>query len=1097
MFKLETYKRRNKVQICKNHNASDTLVPKDVQLMIRPLNLMQNIFCCPKYWIKDNTIMPIGYLSKLMSLSFTIICIICIIYRLYDRIKIDIVNNQGQISNLVTRMGSLVSTITGFLVNYWTTVVFTDNNVVLMLKFIAIHKFLNNEIAFRRFTISNWICVISFFSFEILFILYISSSFKLPLHNVVCGMLIISFDGNIVYATLIIKLLKDKVDLWNIKNYQLGAMDDRERKMYSKKIFDAYVNILDCYEQYCICFQQHIVFHCIYSFAEIVIYFQIGIQFNIKRSEYSFIVTSIVNVARVVKDMLLETFICLELEKFYINEERRLYKNIMRLYQTKFRKLNACGMFYVDAMLPFDIIKLTSHYCIKINKCEKKKQNYCMELLLSNFVDREIQFMLLPLNIMQNILGYPKYRILDNFITPNSRSIYVLSFCVALISVFMLFYRSYDRYLTGIIHSKLLVNYGFILFSDFFFPSSGIIVTFTSIFFHADSNIMFVLKIMNIHRLHSDKDVSKSLTIFSWIFVLFISIYHSIFILVINLHFKLPLYNLFCGFCVVIFDINMASAIMHIKLLKDKAVLWNVQITNVQSMEENKKMNYFKKVFQTYNDILDCYDIYRICFQQHILFNYVYTVCTNLIDIKNTLGGIKNRADFLPIVYRDFPSYFVWLSTRMSYGVVLSLEFQKFYDTVHAIRETCRLILISNCSEYEKRFYKNIDRLHRTRFDKMSVCRMFYLDAALPLNIFILITNYIVVLLQFANIFFCPKYRIRNNKITPNSCISILISSCFTLICIALISYRFYNQTNVFNDFPQYQFINNLFRGLYLVSLIAGFLINYWTSVFHGDGSIMFILKFITIHKFFNNEIAFKRFGICIWINVIMFFCFAISFILFISITFHYTLYHFICGFVVISFDCNMVYSTIIIKLLKDKVHLWNTKHGQFNDRDRTMCGKIIFQAYTNILDSYEHYCVSFQKQIAFHCIFSFIQIVIYFEAAIQYAKYTFEMKFFIIIIIVNMMSVIKNFILEALLSLQLEKFYITLSKTQDVCLLMLHSDCVEDERRLYKNIKRLYRTKFSKLNACRMFYVDAMLPFDIIMLTSNYCIVLLQFALL
>lgn len=258
MFKLETYKRRSKVQICKTHIASDTLVPKDVQTMIRPLKLMQNLFCCPKYWIKDNKIMPIGYLSKLMSLSFTIICIICIIYRLYDRIRIDIVNNQGQINNLVTRMGSLVSTITGFLVNYWTTVVFTNNNVVLMLKFIAIHKFLNNEIAFRRFTISNWICVISFLSFEMFFIVYISFSFKLPLYNIICGMLIVSFDGNIVYATLIIKLLKDKVDLWNIKHYQLGAMDDRERKMFCKKIFDAYVNILDCYEQYCICFQQHV-----------------------------------------------------------------------------------------------------------------------------------------------------------------------------------------------------------------------------------------------------------------------------------------------------------------------------------------------------------------------------------------------------------------------------------------------------------------------------------------------------------------------------------------------------------------------------------------------------------------------------------------------------------------------------------------------------------------------------------------------------------------------------------------------------------------------------------------------------------------------
>ncbi|XP_075985620.1 uncharacterized protein LOC142982821 [Anticarsia gemmatalis] len=50
----------------------------------------------------------------------------------------------------------------------------------------------------------------------------------------------------------------------------------------------------------------------------------------------------------------------------------------------------------------------------------------------------------------------------------------------------------------------------------------------------------------------------------------------------------------------------------------------------------------------------------------------------------------------------------------------------------------------------ERRLCKNIKRLYRTSFDKMSLCGLFYIDAVLPLCLMSLLTNYTVVLLQFA-----------------------------------------------------------------------------------------------------------------------------------------------------------------------------------------------------------------------------------------------------------------------------------------------------------------------------------------------------------
>ncbi|XP_060807371.1 uncharacterized protein LOC132903341 [Amyelois transitella] len=47
------------------------------------------------------------------------------------------------------------------------------------------------------------------------------------------------------------------------------------------------------------------------------------------------------------------------------------------------------------------------------------KINHYTEVLLSNYVDKNFQNMLVPLNVMQHICFCPKFRIMNNFITPN------------------------------------------------------------------------------------------------------------------------------------------------------------------------------------------------------------------------------------------------------------------------------------------------------------------------------------------------------------------------------------------------------------------------------------------------------------------------------------------------------------------------------------------------------------------------------------------------------------------------------------------------------------------------------------------------------
>lgn len=235
-----------------------------------------------------------------------------------------------------------------------------------------------------------------------------------------------------------------------------------------------------------------------------------------------------------------------------------------------------------------------------------------------NFIDKDVQALLLPLNLMQNILGYPKYRIVNNVITPNSRFISLLSLCVTLLSISLFFYRSFHRIYTGKINSNLAAASTSSLITDFVIPSFGVIITFWSCFFQSDCNILFVLKFLGIHRLLNDKGASKRFIVCNWIIFFSIFIYSILFIAIVNIQFRLPLYNVVCGFAAVCFDTDIIYAIRIIMLLKDKVVLWNSQVKNIRNMEDSDKEYYCQTFFQTYIDILECYDIYRICFQQQV-----------------------------------------------------------------------------------------------------------------------------------------------------------------------------------------------------------------------------------------------------------------------------------------------------------------------------------------------------------------------------------------------------------------------------------------------------------------------------------------------
>ena len=225
-------------------NLFNNVIDKDLQSMLLPLNLLQTIVFYPKYCISNNNITRNGRKSKILSLSATILFILIKCHDLFDKKS----QNFIPMTIILSKSDFLLFSI-GFIINFILCVLDTEKNIQFVLKFQDVHRYIHND-TLKVFTIANWVIFVSILVF------YGTSSmliFKLTvgsIHSSFSTVILLSFDANLVYAIRLIQLLKDKVDQWSVQALQYLDMDCRDRGDHCKRMFQAYVDILDCYDIY-------------------------------------------------------------------------------------------------------------------------------------------------------------------------------------------------------------------------------------------------------------------------------------------------------------------------------------------------------------------------------------------------------------------------------------------------------------------------------------------------------------------------------------------------------------------------------------------------------------------------------------------------------------------------------------------------------------------------------------------------------------------------------------------------------------------------------------------------------------------------------
>lgn len=230
-----------------SHVLLHNIIDKDLQKVLRPLNLVQTSLLCEKYTIRDNFITFNSYFYNFIAVLCTLLFRFVCLYLIIMPFKID---DDAKRFIYTSNICDYIFYSIGYLLNNFTNIIQSYNNILLVLKIQHVHRILKiNGQDLKSLVICNWICVIFLYSFFIFNIIYICEAYPyISIIGLIATFATIAFDMNIVYALLVMKLMNKTLYMW-IENLQKSRyVEDTERESYWKIMFDVYLNMQEAYK---------------------------------------------------------------------------------------------------------------------------------------------------------------------------------------------------------------------------------------------------------------------------------------------------------------------------------------------------------------------------------------------------------------------------------------------------------------------------------------------------------------------------------------------------------------------------------------------------------------------------------------------------------------------------------------------------------------------------------------------------------------------------------------------------------------------------------------------------------------------------------
>lgn len=245
-----------------------------------------------------------------------------------------------------------------------------------------------------------------------------------------------------------------------------------------------------------------------------------------------------------------------------------------------------------------------------------------INIKLKNLIDNDVKSMLLPINLMQNILLNRKYYIRCNFIYPNGFIYKCVSFCWMSTFLALKLYRVYEIFSDKYISLDSTPTHYVDLYLDTPLCSFEYTVNFFINAVKSEQYVLFVLKFQKVCRL-LDNGAGKARNFISnWLFCIVLLLYHgllrSTYIFVMGMQWTVAISLLSHIFN----DANIIFAIVSIKQLTAKVIQWNLQVSRRDCFHDIN----CETLFKAYVNILECFEIFKDCFQFPVSYRLILIV---------------------------------------------------------------------------------------------------------------------------------------------------------------------------------------------------------------------------------------------------------------------------------------------------------------------------------------------------------------------------------------------------------------------------------------------------------------------------------------
>lgn len=215
--------------------------------MIYPFNILLTLCFSSKYRIHNNCISPSE--GKFLVPRFVCVCLMvaATIYRVYRQdIHLFLDDDNGLVVLFLSFFLPISRCLT-FVITFVLNIVYSHNNVLLVVLIQRIHVNIDISKSIRSFILWNWILVSTVCSVTMIaFITLGATAHFFDVLNCIVEAIFISFEIDYIYAVRVLILLIKYLDGW-IKNVH---MMHENNESHCLKLFVTYQNILKAFDEY-------------------------------------------------------------------------------------------------------------------------------------------------------------------------------------------------------------------------------------------------------------------------------------------------------------------------------------------------------------------------------------------------------------------------------------------------------------------------------------------------------------------------------------------------------------------------------------------------------------------------------------------------------------------------------------------------------------------------------------------------------------------------------------------------------------------------------------------------------------------------------